>query len=373
MPFWMPYAMWLSSVAREPESIATRPSHMGSNNNTNSNNSTNSNTRRRRRSLAALVLTGTVAMAACAGGGDDDSAASEATVEESGATPTAEEPDNVERAGDSASLIEGTGGIDTDRDGGFDIGVIGRDVIIEMRVVLSSDDIQRSVASIMASASSLGGGVASSEVDYGADDGGFAVLVVKVPPQAVDRLLSGLDDTGEVRSINQSAQDVTEQLVNLDVRIDNARQSVANVRGFMESTTNLNELVSLEAELTRRQTELEQLEAQQRNISDRVALSTVTIEIVATPDVAEPVVEEDGDSIGDAFRAGWTAFAAVMFGVAFVVAATLPFLIVGLVLALVIWSVVRRRDERSPTGLLTPATATRHATEESDRESEPVG
>jgi hypothetical protein len=339
--------------------------------------SNNSNTHRRRRSLAALVLTGTVAMAAC-GGGDDDSAASEATAEESGATPIAEEPVNATAAGDVGSFIEGTddAGIDTDRDGGFDIGVIGRDVIIEMRVVLSSDNIQRSVASIMASASALGGGVASSEVDYGADAGGFAVLVVKVPPQAVDRLLSGLDDTGEVRSINQSAQDVTEQLVNLDVRIDNARQSVDNVRGFMESTTNLNELVSLEAELTRRQTELEQLEAQQRNISDRVALSTVTIEVIPAADVPEPVVEEDGDSIGDAFRAGWTAFAAVLFGIAFVVAATLPFLILGLVLALVIWSIVRRRDERSMAGLPMPdaaTTATRHATEEPERESEPVG
>jgi hypothetical protein len=336
--------------------------------------SNNSNTHRRRRTLAALVLTATVAIAAC-GGGDDDSAAAEATAEESGATPIAEEPDNAVVAGDTGSFIEGTdeGGIDTDRDGGFDIGVIGRDVIIEMRVVLSSDNIQRSVASIMASASSLGGGVASSEVDYGADDGGFAVLVVKVPPQAVDRLLSGLDDTGEVQSINQSAQDVTEQLVNLDVRIDNARQSVDNVRGFMESTTNLNELVSLEAELTRRQTELEQLEAQQRNISDRVALSTVTIEVIPAADVPEAVVEEDGDSIGDAFRSGWTAFAAVMFGIAFVVAATLPFLIVGLVLALVIWSVVRRRDERSMAGVPTPDTATRHATEGAERESEPVG
>ena len=35
----------------------------------------------------------------------------------------------------------------------------------------------------------------------------------------IDRLLDGLDDTAEIQSINQSAQDVTEQLVDLDVRI----------------------------------------------------------------------------------------------------------------------------------------------------------
>jgi Domain of unknown function (DUF4349) len=338
--------------------------------------SINNNTHRRRRAFAVLVLTGTVAVTACGGGGDDDSAASQPLA----AGEATAEMSVAESSGDGVGgFIEDTaeGGIDTDRNGGFDIGVIGRDVIVEMRVVLSSDNIQRSVASIMASASSLGGGVASSDVNYGADDGGFAVLVVKVPPQAVDRLLAGLDDTGEVQSINQSAQDVTEQLVNLDIRITNARQSVSNVRGFMESTTNLNELVSLEAELTRRQTELEQLEAQQRNISDRVALSTVTIEVVPSADIPAPVVDEKDDgSIGGALRAGWTAFAAVLFGIAFVVAATLPFLIVGLVLALVIWSIVRRRDRRTATGLPAPITAREHDTaetsaEKSDMESEP--
>ena len=148
--------------------------------------------------------------------------------------------------------------------GGFDIGVIGRDVIIEMRVLVSSDNIQRTVASIMANVSALGGGVVYSNIDYGDQTGGrndgFAMLVVKVPPEGIDRLLAGLDDTGTVHSISQSAQDVTEQLVDLDVRIRNLRESVANVREFMERTEKLSDLVVLEGELTRRQTDLERLE-----------------------------------------------------------------------------------------------------------------
>ena len=64
------------------------------------------------------------------------------------------------------------------------------------------------------------------------------MLVVKVPPDSVDRLLRrARRRTGTVQSINQSAQDVTDQLVDLDVRIANARTSVANVREFMDSTT----------------------------------------------------------------------------------------------------------------------------------------
>jgi len=308
-----------------------------------------------RRAVAACLVAVT-ALAACSG--DDDNASYEsAAIEE----PAAAEPAEYAADTDAAYRV-GDGGDDAST--AIDLGTIGRDVIIEMNVTLASDDIARSVAAIAARASTLGGGVASSQVDYGDPtvDGsdpegyrGYAVLVVKVPPDRIDDLLAGLEQTGTIRSINQSALDVTEQLVDLDVRIENARESVANVRSFMERADDLGELVSLEAELTRRQTELERLEAQQRNLSERVALSTVTVEIVPTSSLPEP--DDDGDSIGDAFTQGIDAFVEFVRVVVLVLAVTFPFLLVaGLVGALVV--VIRRRrpvttpesDRTNPTG-----------------------
>lgn len=298
-----------------------------------------------------MLFAGTLALTACAGDDNDagDDALMEAPAEDSGDF-AASDSGFVDSAGDAAEPAE-------DAAGGFDIGIVGRDVIIEMRVVVSSDDVQRTVSSVMAHASALGGGVASSDVNYGnpdqfGSDQGYAVLVVKVPPESVDSLLAGLDDTGTVQSINQSAQDVTEQLIDLDVRISNARQSVANVREFMERTENLNELVTLEGELTRRQTELERLEAQKRNLSDRVALSTVTIEVVPTESVPEPI--DDDDSIGDAFAEGWDAFTGFIFGVGYILAVLLPFLALGAIGAGIVWMLLRRRNRRAPTPAPAP-------------------
>ena len=317
--------------------------------------------------MLALAATGLLAVSACSAGGDDsgpssDDAMAVAEPAEDPAFDTSEggfvgaqDAPADSTSADSAELGDSNGS------GGFDIGVIGRDVIIEMHVVVSSDNVQRTVNSIMAQASALGGGVASSNVDYGSPgdsgDQGYAVLVVKVPPQGVDSLLSGLDDTGTVQSINQSAQDVTEQLVDLDVRISNARQSVANVREFMDRTENLNELVTLEGELTRRQTELERLEAQLRNLSDRVALSTVTIEVVPTASIPEPI-EDDSDSISDAFRKGWDAFTGFLFGIGFIVAVLLPFIGLILAAALVGWLVIRRRSRSGAGAVSSPTSAT---------------
>ncbi len=259
----------------------------------------------------------------------------------------------------------------------IDLGTVGGDVIIEMHVVLGSDDIERAVASISASAASLGGGIASSDIDYqsaATGASGHAVLVVKVPPAGVNGLLDGLNATGTVQSIDQIAQDVSDQLVDLEVRIANARQSVTNVRQFMEQTQNLNELVTLESELTRRQTELEQLEAQQRNLRDRVAFSTITIEVVPLASLPEPEPDDD-TSIGGAFESGWDAFVATFVAIAYVLAVLAPFAAVALAVGLVAWRVSRRLDR--PNRPRTHHDVRRELEEadqrDRDRERQPVG
>lgn len=305
--------------------------------------------------LAAALL------AACSGGSDDDATDVRKDVAELAGAPVAATIDAAAAGGDTGAA--GGGAVAAPPD----LGTIGHDVIVEMRVVLASEDVSRTVAAVTASAARLGGGVASSSIDYRGNGGGSAgggagesfdaasgdtaVLTLQVPPGAVPELLAELDDTATVRSMNQSAQDVTDQLVDLDVRIANQRASVATVRGLMDRATNLDELVRLEAEVTRRQTELEQLEAQQRNLADRVALATVTVEIRPAPatvtagdgEHGDEDGGEDGDGVAGALGAGWDALAAIAFGIVLVLAATAPFLAVALLAAAVAWFVVRRR------------------------------
>ena len=281
-----------------------------------------------------------LALTAC-GGNDDDDAGTESAAATIAADAQTDGGDMI-ASDESVRDEQPAGGGQT----GIDFGEIGRDVIVELHVFMTSDDIARSVASITSDAAGLGGGIASSDVDYGSGDDssttprGHAVLVVRVPPDKVDRLLDGLDTTGTIVSMNQSAQDVTEQLVDLDVRIANARTSVANVREFMDRTTDLSELVTLEAELSRRQTALEQLEAQQRNLGERVDLATVTVEIAPTP---PPTADEPEEGIIDGLRSGWKAFVAVMIAIVYVIAVLLPFLVVSLAAAAIAFLVLRRR------------------------------
>ena len=205
----------------------------------------------------------------------------------------------------------------------------------------------------------------TSDIDYGTGTDGSGTDDVDADrPSDVDgqgaacqlgAVLIGLDEIGTVLSSNQQAQDVTDQLVDLAVRISNAEQSVERVRGFLDEATDLRQMVDLESELTRRQTDLERLLATQANLTERVALSTLTIDVF--PTTAAPVAADEGsDSIGDAFRSGWSTFLGVLFAVGFVLAILAPFLALA-ALVLLIASIVSRPWRHRSTAATT-ATST---------------
>ncbi|HEX6656772.1 MAG TPA: hypothetical protein VF065_01745, partial [Ilumatobacter sp.] len=152
------------------------------------------NTFNPRRWATAGPIIVALALTACGGNDDDDAGEAETDL---AATITAGAPTaggDMIATEETAPADQAAGGSQT----GIDFGQVGRDVVVEMHVVMSSDDIARSVSAITSDAAALGGGVASSAVDYGVVDGrsttptGHAVLVVRVPPDRVDRLLEGL-------------------------------------------------------------------------------------------------------------------------------------------------------------------------------------
>ena len=300
--------------------------------------------------VMTLVFTG------CGDNNDDESATSAATDQTEAprgigdeALAGAEAPADTVPAADPSAGAVGSADLT-----GTDLTTLGRDIAIEMHVTMTSEDLRRTVQGIMRAAASHGGAVFASDIDYGVgtegDDGdeaatGRATMTVKVPPAELGAVLTGLDELGTVLSTNQQAQDVTEQLVDLSVRIRNAEQSVDRVREFLEATTDLRQMVDLEAELTRRQTDLERLLATQANITQRVALSTLTIDVYPATATPDPVNDES-DGIGDAFRSGWDAFLGALFAVGFVLAILAPFLALTALILAIAWIVARPRRRR---------------------------
>jgi hypothetical protein len=117
----------------------------------------------------------------------------------------------------------------------------------------------------------------------------------------------------------------------------------------MSRATTIGDVVALEAELSRRQGDLEALEARQRTLADQSAQATVTVRLV---DEGAPVVADTGTGFVAGLRAGWGAFTVAAVAGLTVLGALVPFLAVGGAVALLAWWLVRRR--RPSTGPVVP-------------------
>jgi len=202
---------------------------------------------------------------------------------------------------------------------------------------------------VRAIAASAKGLVVAEAISSEPDDpslGGFSSITISVPTAELDATLDRLAELGKVHSRNASTDDVTSQYVDTESRVKTMQASVDRVRALMSQATKLGEIVALEAELSRRQADLEATQSQLAVLKDSVALAPVEVRLSTD----EQVLEQADDSTGflAGLESGWAAFTGSVTVLLTLVGAALPFAaLAALVLVpLLVW--LRRRTPRSP-------------------------
>lgn len=259
----------------------------------------------------------------------------------------------------------------------LDLDGFGRALAVEAGVVVGTPNIRQAVDDALIVVRRNNGSVFNADVNIGEefDDGsvgGSGRLTIKVPPLDLDPLIADLDGTaGTLLARTQTSEDVTEQLIDLDIRLRVERTTIEQFEVLLAQATEFSDIVAIQQVITEHTIVLEQLLASQRNVEQRVDLSTLTVDLVYVAPVAEiedPIVAED-DGIADAFRTGWDAFVGVMFAFGLVLAIAAPFLAVVLVLLGLVWLVTRRRRPRRSA----PAVTQQVPAQEDSDQSELVG
>lgn len=164
-----------------------------------------------------------------------------------------------------------------------------------------------------------------------------AWITVRVPSEELPAMIDDLSGIGEVTASAIDRQDVTEQAVDLEARIDAAQASVDRLLELMAEATSTADLLAAEAALAERQALLESYQQQLESLEGQVAMSTLTVTL--TPDV-EPV-EADPAGFADGLAAGWNGLVTTLNGIVVALGFLLPWLAVAAVAALVVWAVAR--------------------------------
>jgi hypothetical protein len=173
-----------------------------------------------------------------------------------------------------------------------------------------------------------------------------AWITVRVPSAELPAMIDELSGIGEVTASAIDRQDVTEQTVDLEARIDAAQASVDRLLDLMAEATSTADLLAAEAALAERQALLESYQQQLESLEGQVAMSTLTVTL--TPVVVP--VEADPAGFADGLAAGWNGLVATLNGIVVALGFLLPWLAVAAVAALIVWAIVRgvrgRRDRR---------------------------
>jgi PIN domain nuclease of toxin-antitoxin system len=307
-----------------------------------------------RRPAAAVMLLGALALTACSslsGNSSSGSAASSAAAEPAkpGAAATA-----------AAGAASGAASDAAGKAGRLDSAAVQPRVVRTAQVVVQVDgELPAAAARVRAVALSVGGSVANETTTY-ADTGdttekagrpGQSVLVLRVPSDALDRTLSlitGTAGVGKELSRSGTSQDVTADLADLQSRVATQRASVARVRALLAQATSLQQVVSIESEVTKRESDLEAAEAREAALADRADLATLTVDL-RTPAVVPPPPPGKPNPFLDGLESGWRAVTASTAIVLTVLGALLPVAVVlGVLGAPVLWWLRRRRPVGPP-------------------------
>jgi hypothetical protein len=282
--------------------------------------------------LAGLLLACALVLTGCGAGDDSGGSAGDSKADLGSA---------AQEAAGSAGAKE-TGGKGTDKAPTLTVNHIIRTASLTVQV----KDVPKALDEARTTAENAGGYVGNETTTRGSQGHERTRVVLRVPTEKYDEVLTDLQGAGKLLDRTAKAQDVTDQVVDVDSRIKSQRASVARVRELMDRATKLSDVVTLEGELSSREADLEALLAQQASLKDRTSLATITLSLTQTP--VTKAAKDDTPGFVDALAGGWHVFVTMLRWIALALGAALPFAALAALIAFLWWRVVRRR--RTPGG-----------------------
>lgn len=119
----------------------------------------------------------------------------------------------------------------------------------------------------------MGGRIAYS--DAGGDRS--ARVIVQVPSAQLDLAMDRVGTLGRVTRRHTNAEDVTEQVIDLDARRATLAATRDRLRALLDRAQGINEVITVERELGRVQAELESLERRLTTLRSQAAMSDLTV------------------------------------------------------------------------------------------------
>jgi len=135
-------------------------------------------------------------------------------------------------------------------------------------------------------AASAGGYVSNETTSSGS--AATADIQLKIPVSGYPAALSRLAGLGTRVSLSQQAQDLTEQVADVNSQVSSAEAAIVQLRALLSHAGSVGDLLTVQNQINSEESSLESIEAQQRALRNETSYATVTVTILGPK--AKPVV-----------------------------------------------------------------------------------
>jgi hypothetical protein len=117
-----------------------------------------------------------------------------------------------------------------------------------------------------------------AETTFNSESGpASATITIRVPSQGLDSVIDRISKLGKLLSKHISAQEVTEEYVDLSSRRRNLEKEEQRLLELLQRAGKMRDLLEVEQTLARVRGQIEQISGRMRYLENRVSLSTVTV------------------------------------------------------------------------------------------------
>jgi hypothetical protein len=113
-------------------------------------------------------------------------------------------------------------------------------------------------------------------------------LTIRLPAAKFDEAFALARAAGRVLSESREADDVTEEFLDLGIRLDNAKKSRDRLLEILQKADKVEDILKVETELRRLTEEIERMEGRRKFLADQVAMATLSVGFQATAEAPPP-------------------------------------------------------------------------------------
>jgi len=177
-------------------------------------------------------------------------------------------------------------------------------------------------------------------------------IIVRVPTDKYDVLISDVAAIGKVMSQNISSRDVTEEYIDLEARQKTQKELESRLLKLLsEKTARLTDIVEVEEKLASVRNNIESTEGRMRFLRNQAEFSTLTISVF------EPSLLETSSGggffyeLGQGFKKGLSGFTKVLSSLIMIVIALLPVIVILYIVYLIIKRIWKKRKLKKDVAL----------------------